>query len=262
MGTYSITVRVTDTHGNSTNATARLTVVGLPSLSSFVALPPTITIGSRSLLSAQVTGGSGAILYNYSHLPSGCSTQTVPTLPCSPSSAGGFSISVTATDSLGQAASATLTLTVTAAGTTGGPQITGASLIRPARDRPRERNGHLRQRDGGDRVLELHLQRWPSPWLHQRERFGDQLHSELPAESSRSRSPYPDGAKIPATVSPGTLTVFPGRRWRGARRDLGFCRCSQCVPIGWSRRSSLVAFSGGVAPLTYSYPDPPTGMRQ
>lgn len=86
--------------------------VGGPSISSFEAVPSSIHLGGTSLLEVAASGGSGALGYGYSNLPSGCATLDTASLSCTPSATGTFMVGVTVTDGLGSTASASTSLTV------------------------------------------------------------------------------------------------------------------------------------------------------
>jgi kumamolisin len=81
-------------------------------ISSFVASPANLTVGQSTLLNVTATGGVLPYTYVYSGLPSGCSTQNLSSLPCTPSTSGNYSVTVTVTDASGYHVRRTLTLTV------------------------------------------------------------------------------------------------------------------------------------------------------
>jgi hypothetical protein len=127
-GTFPVTVNVTDSSGNETTATVSLSVGPGLSLVSFVALPSSTSVGQRTLLSVTVAGGVAPYSYVYTGLPPGCSSQTVPTLPCAPWSTGTYTVQVNASDAEGSFALGSLALTVNASGTTGGPRIVSFAI--------------------------------------------------------------------------------------------------------------------------------------
>ncbi len=85
---------------------------GAPVVSSFIAVPASVSVGGTAVLEVTASGGSGGLQYAYSGLPPGCLSANTASLPCTPSAGGTYSIGVTVTDSLGRSASATTTLTV------------------------------------------------------------------------------------------------------------------------------------------------------
>jgi DNA-binding beta-propeller fold protein YncE len=83
-------------------------------VTALVAVPPTIHLGNATDLETSTTGGTPPLTYTYSTLPSGCITQNLSTLPCTPTVAGVYSIGVNVTDSASGHGSATTVLTVLA----------------------------------------------------------------------------------------------------------------------------------------------------
>ncbi len=122
-GTYAVGVVVTDSAGHHASAQLTLTVNTVPIVSSFHAVPAVLPVGNRTVLEVAVLGGSGSYAFRYAGLPTGCLSQTVPTLPCQPTTAGNYTVSVGVTDSIGGAAGATLILTVDPAGTGTAPRV-------------------------------------------------------------------------------------------------------------------------------------------
>jgi GH25 family lysozyme M1 (1,4-beta-N-acetylmuramidase) len=108
--TYSsITVLVVDAKGLSASGGPISVTVNPssgPTVNTFTADPPTITLGGTTYLNVSVTGGTGVYTFNYSGLPSGCLTSNTSSLPCTPSAAGTFaSIAVNVVDTRGSRAS-------------------------------------------------------------------------------------------------------------------------------------------------------------
>jgi hypothetical protein len=111
-GTYWVTVQVTDDVGNVSTGTTGLTVDADPTVATFTAGPANVSVGSRTILRATVGGGTAPYRYLYAGLPTGCVTQTVPALPCDPSTTGAYGVTVTITDADARTASATVTVDV------------------------------------------------------------------------------------------------------------------------------------------------------
>lgn len=78
----------------------------------FGATPATLSVGSSTNLSVEVSGAVGAVTYSYSGLPPGCASMNRSSLACAPRQPGTFAVSVRATDSTGTSSRANLTLTV------------------------------------------------------------------------------------------------------------------------------------------------------
>ncbi len=75
--------------------------------------PSTITLGAQVTFTTSAAGGYPPYSYAYTSLPKGCASANISTLQCTPTASGVFSkIGVTVTDSHGQQASASTTLTV------------------------------------------------------------------------------------------------------------------------------------------------------
>jgi YVTN family beta-propeller protein len=84
-----------------------------PAISAFTASPPTITVGgSTTLMVGLSSSGAGQLNFTFTGLPPGCVTLDVPSLSCSPDSAGVFLVRVYANDSDGNDVSATVLLSV------------------------------------------------------------------------------------------------------------------------------------------------------
>jgi Pro-kumamolisin, activation domain len=113
-GTYSVLLNVSDAAGFNTSAVTMLTT-GLPDLSAFSAIPPSIVLGETSELTVNSTAGT---LFDYTGLPAGCSTQNVSELPCTPTRAGSFTVEVFVNNSYGSS-SRTTSLTVVVQSITG-----------------------------------------------------------------------------------------------------------------------------------------------
>jgi hypothetical protein len=127
-GTFNVLLTVSDSRGNATEARATLTVEPALSIISFVALPPTVAVGNRTLLSVTPASGVEPVSYTYTNLPVGCITQRVPTLPCTPTSAGNVTVTVVASDAVGAQASAALNLSVIPVGSWAGFRIVQDSV--------------------------------------------------------------------------------------------------------------------------------------
>ncbi len=112
-GSFPVSVKVTDSNGFPvTSPTLNYTVNG-PMTAKLAANVTVLDLGQSVNLVTTVTGGAGGYTYNYSGLPTGCSTSSLSTLPCTPTSAANASISVIVTDSTGYSATTnTLTLVI------------------------------------------------------------------------------------------------------------------------------------------------------
>ena len=114
-GNFTVNVTVTDTHHASATASTALTVQALPNplrILSFSAVPSRVIVNHSLTLTVVLSGGTAPYRYVYSALPPGCSSANVSSLTCTPSSTGQFLVKVVLTDSAGQAANATTSVTV------------------------------------------------------------------------------------------------------------------------------------------------------
>lgn len=99
----------------SASATTSLTVNPVPTVSTFAATPATVALGGSTSFAVSASGGTGTLSYDYTGLPAGCYSFDVTSLPCTPASAGSFSVEVFVNDTLGVSAHATTPLTVSGA---------------------------------------------------------------------------------------------------------------------------------------------------
>ncbi|HZY69510.1 MAG TPA: hypothetical protein VFF67_00835 [Thermoplasmata archaeon] len=97
-GEFSVRVTQRDAVGYSASATALVTVNPDPTLQSFTANPPNLTLGENTSLVAVVAHGTGYREFAYSGLPAGCASRNVSTLTCAPLEAGTFIVTVVVTD--------------------------------------------------------------------------------------------------------------------------------------------------------------------
>jgi hypothetical protein len=113
VGNYSVRGYVNDSVGQTVSSTVLLIVAPLvPTIYSFAASPTPIYVNHTTFLNVSAAGGTGAIGYAYSGLPSGCLTSNTKSLTCAPSVTGTFTVRVYANDSLGQSSTATTSLVV------------------------------------------------------------------------------------------------------------------------------------------------------
>lgn len=106
-GTFDATVEVTDSHGATGTTTYLMSVDSDPSVGEPLAAPTAIDLGQSTNLTAFPTGGSGEYSFVWTGLPAGCSSMSLPVLPCDPSSVGTSTVKVQVTDSNGFVATST-----------------------------------------------------------------------------------------------------------------------------------------------------------
>ncbi|HZY93099.1 MAG TPA: kelch repeat-containing protein [Thermoplasmata archaeon] len=114
-GTFAITVTGTDLWRNTVTGGVQVIVNPVPAIAGFTASASPATVGQEVDLTVQTTGGSGDFAFVYAHLPDGCASANTSVLHCTPTAAGSFNISVTATDSRGLSTTSYLALSVNAA---------------------------------------------------------------------------------------------------------------------------------------------------
>jgi kumamolisin len=115
-GTYTVRAYVNDSslHSVSANTTLTVNMPGVPiAISGFDAFPGSLIIGGSTYLNVTASGGTGALSYYFTGLPSGCSTQDSPSLHCTPTATGSYDVRVFVNDSNGHTANADTTLSVT-----------------------------------------------------------------------------------------------------------------------------------------------------
>jgi hypothetical protein len=135
-GTYTVTVWVNSSIGQSTSQSLSLTVTTTSSplsIVSFTVSSGSVTAGQPVTFTVAATGGAPPYSYRYSDLPTGCTTSDSDTLTCSPQVAGTYTVDVTVTDSDDATASGAVGLSVTpGSGTTapgGGAGSSGAGTL-------------------------------------------------------------------------------------------------------------------------------------
>jgi hypothetical protein len=126
-GEFNVSVDVSDSLGDSASAVASLTVVAaytgpVTVIASFGATSPGVATGATTTFVTVATAGSGVPLtYAYTGLPTGCSSRNASSLPCTPTTAGTYSVKVSVHSPEGAPASATASVLVVAAPPAGSP---------------------------------------------------------------------------------------------------------------------------------------------
>ena len=132
-GTFGVTASVRDADNVTAQAFIVLSVgVALSSphpvaVTAFTASPNAIDLGGTVDLNVTVTGGTAPFTYNYSGLPNGCSPADSPTLTCTPTATGDYTVMVTVRDAQNQTASAFVSFTVASTPTPASSQGPAAS---------------------------------------------------------------------------------------------------------------------------------------
>ncbi|MCI4372190.1 MAG: hypothetical protein L3K02_00880, partial [Thermoplasmata archaeon] len=254
-GTFSPSVNVVDSAGNGTEASTFLRVAPDLTIASFNATPGSIAVGGRTLLSVDPANGEPPVGYTYSGLPPGCSSQSVPTLPCSPTQNGTFTITVHATDHFGKNASASLPLSVHPAGGPTGPRVVSYGLYPNSLTL------------GNSTTLFLNASGGNGPLTY--------AYSGLPAGcATANQTPLActptvsgvfaitfsaiDSTGVSVAVE-SNLTVYP--IGGGGAALITTFGASPGLVVEGNTTVVTVEASGGTAPLTFTYPSLPPGCR-
>lgn len=115
-GTFSILVSVHDAVGGHSSGSVALSVASRLSVA-LSASPSVRDLGGPVTFTATVSGGQSPYTEAYTGLPPGCSSADTASLSCTPTAQGTYSVNVTAGDSVGSQASATVALHVVGAPT-------------------------------------------------------------------------------------------------------------------------------------------------
>lgn len=114
VGTFTLNATVVDgRQGQGGGPGAVVKVVPDPTVVSFRASTSTFTLGANTTLTTVLNGGVGPYAYTYQGLPSGCVSENLSQLLCTPRTSGTFEVVVNATDARGVVGSASLVLVVT-----------------------------------------------------------------------------------------------------------------------------------------------------
>lgn len=126
-GVFAVVVTVRDATGANVSGAAVLSV--LPPISppppppaplvllTFLVYPTPVAIGNYTVFVAAATGGTSPLSYVYANLPPGCLPLPLPVVPCRPTTAGDYVVTVRVVDAHGNTTSGATALVVDAAGT-------------------------------------------------------------------------------------------------------------------------------------------------
>ncbi|HZY92946.1 MAG TPA: PKD domain-containing protein [Thermoplasmata archaeon] len=128
-GSFTVGGDVTDANGVAAQSPAvRLLVHPALTFVSLVGDPSPATVGQAWTVSAAVSGGAPPVSWSYVGLPPGCASQNASVILCTPSVSGTYVVRATATDTLGRAAQANLSVSVGEVASTGPATIPGTSV--------------------------------------------------------------------------------------------------------------------------------------
>ncbi len=247
-GTSSITLKVTDANGVSATSTAlSFQVYALPSLSTPVATPNPVSVGTSLSIRTTLTGGAPSDTYAWSGLPTGCALANSATLTCNPTTAGSFSTSVSVRDGNGgTATSSSVPIVVSSVG----GSLTVAALGSPSSGTaPLTVAFNATTTGGGPGLAFL--------WL-----FGDgqtattrnPSHTYTTAGTFVARVYVNDTSSGTATGTV-TTTVSPAS---GGSPTVSLSANPSSVTVG-STSTLTGSVSGGTSPYTYSWTGLPPG---
>ncbi len=83
-----------------------------PQVTYFAAMPSLVALGGTVYLNATVANGSLPLRFTYSNLPPGCTSQSTPSLACTSTTLGNFTVSLVVTDAAGRNATASASFQV------------------------------------------------------------------------------------------------------------------------------------------------------
>lgn len=121
-GTYTVTATVKDSNGGTGSAqSASITVDAPPVVTTPVASPSTPEVGVSFTLSSTLSSpGSGGVSYTWTISPSGlgCATANALSITCTPTTAGSYTVGLSATDTNGGSDAVSTTISATGGGLT------------------------------------------------------------------------------------------------------------------------------------------------
>jgi hypothetical protein len=107
-GVHQVNAWANDTVGGSVRVSTTVTVNPAPTV--MLEINGILDLGQTLSLAAIAGNGTGALVYQWSGLPTGCSSTPIPQFSCVPSTAGEFHPVVTVTDTVGVIASSAPTI--------------------------------------------------------------------------------------------------------------------------------------------------------
>jgi hypothetical protein len=128
-GTMNATCTVTDHLDSTASRSTYLIVSARPSIATIHAQPPTADLGDSVTFATIATGGSGTYTYSWTNLPPGCASANASSITCMPASSGKYGVTVLVTDSAGESAASTITISVNPQRVLGLPRETGLAVI-------------------------------------------------------------------------------------------------------------------------------------
>jgi len=101
-GTYHVILTVTDSNGFTVSNSRIIVAVGPDPTAAVAASPSMIDLGQTLTFAVTVHGGTGPFSYSYPMLPPSCAGSNSPSLSCTPSTAGNYTIEAVVADDAGE----------------------------------------------------------------------------------------------------------------------------------------------------------------
>ncbi|HYK93660.1 MAG TPA: hypothetical protein VEY07_06425 [Thermoplasmata archaeon] len=251
-GTFTVTVLVTDSAGARASASLSLQVAVAPTVTGFTVAPASAILGHRVFFTTNVSGGVPPWSYTYSGLPPGCGTQSVPILPCTPVTAGNYTVVVRVQDAVGASGTATLALAVAAAGGSGAPVVSSFQALPAAIVLGNSTN--LTVVASGTAPLTYAYSGLPAGCASSNV---SALGCRPTSAGTYTITAVVLDAAFASTSVETNLTVFPVGGGAGLQVS-AFSASPSTIPVGTSTTVQAIA-SGGTGPLGFSYAGLPAG---
>jgi hypothetical protein len=129
VGTMDAICTVTDRLDTTASSAIYPMVSTHPSIRALQAQPSTLDLGQSVTFVTVATGGSGAYTYSWTNLPPGCVSANASSITCMPASSGTYKVTVSITDSVGESATSTASMSVSPQRVLGLPRQTGLAII-------------------------------------------------------------------------------------------------------------------------------------
>ncbi len=111
-GTYHVILTVTDSNGFTVSSSLNTIAVNPDPTATIVASPSSSDLGQTLTFAVTVHGGSGPFSYSYPMLPPSCAGSNSPSLPCTPSTVGNYTIEAVVADEAGEQSTTYIIVTV------------------------------------------------------------------------------------------------------------------------------------------------------
>jgi hypothetical protein len=129
IGNYNVTITVTDSRGETAISSVTIVINPDVSITALAQSLPNVHAGQKVMINVSATGGTKPFSYSFAGLPPGCSTENSPSLTCTPSTSGNYTIKVSVTDLTGDTTTSSLGLTVAPAKAAGLPLSEEYSVV-------------------------------------------------------------------------------------------------------------------------------------